>query len=135
MAKNTMKFDLKGVSDLLERIQKVGGNIDAAAEKALVESAKPFVEDLKSGIKKHRRTGLTEASLNDPTQLQREGNQLTLNVGFDLGKGGLPALFLEYGTPRMKPEPFIRPSIQRNQSKARKIQQAVLNQILEDLKP
>ena len=24
MAKNTMKFDLKGVSDLLERIQKVG---------------------------------------------------------------------------------------------------------------
>lgn len=135
MAKNTMKLDLKGVSDLLERIQKVGGNIDAAAEKALVESAKPFVEDLKSGIKKHRRTGLTEASLNDPTQLQREGNQLTLNVGFDLGKGGLPALFLEYGTPRMKPESFIRPAIQRNQPKARKIQQEILSQILEDLKP
>lgn len=135
MAKNTMKLDLKGVSDLLERIQKVGGNIDAAAEKALVESAKPFVEDLKSGIKKHRRTGFTEASLNDPTQLQREGNQLTLNVGFDLGKGGLPALFLEYGTPHMKPDPFIRPNIQLNQSKARKIQQEILSQILEDLKP
>ncbi len=135
MAKNTMKLDLKGLSDLLERIQKVGGNIDAAAEKALVESAKLFVEDLKSGIKKHRRTGLTEASLNDPTQLQREGNQLTLNVGFDLGKGGLPALFLEYGTPSIKPEPFIRPAIQHNQPKARKVQQEILSQILEDLKP
>lgn len=135
MAKNSMKLDLRGVSDLLERIQKVGGNIDAAAEKTLVESAKPFVEDLKSGIKKHRRTGLTEASLNDPIQLQREGNQLTLNVGFDLGKGGLPALFLEYGTPHMKPESFIRPAIQRNQTKARKIQQEILSQILEDLKP
>ena len=93
MAKSSMKLDLRGVSDLLERIQKVGGNIDAAAEKALLESAKPCVEDLKSGIKKHRRTGLTE------------------------------------------PEPFIRPAIQRNQAKARKIQQEILSQILEDLKP
>ena len=50
MAKNTMKLDLNGFKELLERIQKAGGNIDAAAEKALVESAKPFMEDLKTGI-------------------------------------------------------------------------------------
>jgi len=134
MAKNAMKLDLSGVKELLVRIQKAGGNIDAAAEKAIVESAKPFLNDLKVGIKKHRRTGLTEASLNDPTQIEREGNRLTLNVGFDLGKGGLPALFIEHGTPHMKPEPFIQPAIQRNQAKARKIQQTILTQILEDLK-
>ena len=45
MAKNTMKLDLNGFKELLERIQKAGGNIDTAAEKALVESAKPFMED------------------------------------------------------------------------------------------
>jgi len=135
MAKNTMKLDLSGFKELLERIQKVGGNIDAAAEKALIESAKPFVEDLKTGIKKHHRTGLTEASLNDPTQIQREGNRLTLNVGFDLGKGGLPALFLEYGTPHMKADPFIQRSIQRNQSISRKIQKELLTKILKELEP
>ena len=135
MAKNTMKLDLNGFKELLERIQKVGGNIDAAAEKALVESAKPFMEDLKTEIKKHHLTGLTEASLNDPTQIERDGNRLTLKVGFDLGKGGLPALFLEYGTPRMKAEPFIQSSIQRNQSKSRKIQKELLTKILKELEP
>jgi len=133
MAKNTMKLDLNGFKELLERIQKAGGNIDAAAEKALVESAKPFMEDLKTGIKKHHRTGLTEASLNDPTQIEREGNRLTLKVGFDLGKGGLPALFLEYGTPRSKAEPFIQQAIKRNQAKARKIQKEILTKILKEL--
>ena len=135
MAKNTMKLDLNGFKELLERIQKAGGNIDAAAEKALVESAKPFMEDLKTGINKHHQTGLTEASLNDPTQIERDGNRLTLKVGFDLGKGGLPALFLEYGTPRMKAEPFIQSSIQRNQSKSRKIQKELLSKILKELEP
>ena len=135
MAKNTMKLDLNGFKELLERIQKAGGNIDTAAEKALTESAKPFMEDLKTGIKKHHRTGLTEASLKVPTQIQREGNRLTLNVGFDLGKGGLPALFLEFGTPRMKADPFIQPAIQRNQSRSRKIQKELLAKILKELKP
>ena len=135
MAKNTMKLDLNGFKELLERFQKAGGNIDAAAEKALTESAKPFMEDLKTGIKKHHRTGLTEASLKVPTQIEREGNRLTLNVGFDLGKGGLPALFLEFGTPRMKADPFIQPAIQRNQSRSRKIQKELLAKILKELKP
>lgn len=135
MAKNTMKLDLNGFKELLERIQKAGGNIDTAAEKALVESAKRFMEDLKNGIKKHHRTGLTEASLNDPTQIEREGNRLTLKVGFDLGKGGLPALFLEYGTPRVKAEPFIQSAIQRNQAKSRKIQKELLSKILKELVP
>lgn len=135
MSKNTMKLDLNGVKELLERLQKAGGNIDAAAEKALVESAQPFMEDLKRGIQKHHRTGLTEASLKDPTQIEREGNRLTLNVGFDLGKGGLPALFIEHGTPRIKPQPFIQPAIRKNQTKSRKIQQAVLTKLLKEIEP
>ena len=51
MGKNSMKLDLTGFNTMLESIQKAGGQIEKAAEKALTESATPFYEDLKVGIK------------------------------------------------------------------------------------
>jgi HK97 gp10 family phage protein len=117
---------------MLERIKKAGGSIEQAAEKALKESAKPFYDDLQAGIKEHYDTGDTELSLRT-TNVKWEGNVATLKVGFDMNKGGLPALFIEYGTPRQKAKPFIRPAITRNKPKARKIQQKVLSDILKEL--
>lgn len=133
MANNSMKLDLGEFTGMLERIQKAGGSIERAAEKALSDSAKPFYDDLKAGIAKHRRTGLTEKSLLDQNNIQWEANRVTLKVGFDMSKGGLPAMFIEYGTPKMAPDPFIQPAIKRNQPKAKKIQQQVLSEILEGL--
>ena len=133
MAKNSMKLDLGAFTGMLEQIQKAGGSIERAAEKALSESAKPFYDDLKAGIAKHRKSGLTEKSLLDPNNIVWDGNRVTLKVGFDMSKGGLPALFIEYGTPKQTPDPFIQPAIKRNQPKAKKIQQQVLSEILEGL--
>lgn len=142
MGKNSMKLDLSGFNDMLERIQKAGGSIEKAAEKALSESAKPFYQDLKAGIEKHQRSGLTEKSLLDPNNIKWDGNRVTLKVGFDMSKGGLAALFIEYGVNRLskkgkavvqKPDPFIQPAIRKNQSKARKIQQEELSKILEEI--
>lgn len=133
MAKNSMKLDLSGFKEMLENIQKAGGKIEDAAEKALSESAQPFYEDLKEGIKKHRLTGLTEDSLQNPQNIVWEGNRVSLKVGFNMKTGGLPALFIEYGTPRQKAEPFIQPAIRKNQPKSRKIQQTTLHDILKEL--
>lgn len=127
-----MKLDLKGLEEMLERIKRAGGNIEQAAEKALKESAEPFYDDLQAGIKEYHDTGDTELSLRT-TNVKWEGNVATLKVGFDMKKGGLPALFIEYGTPKQKPRPFIRPAITRNKPKARKIQQKVLSDILKEL--
>lgn len=132
MSRNRMKLDLQGFSGLLERIQRAQGEIDQAATHALERGAEPFVADLKAGIAKHRQTGLTESSLNEP-KVVRDGHRLTLNAGFDLAHGGLPALFLEYGTPRMKPDPFIQKALKRNQKTARSIQESTLTKILEGL--
>lgn len=134
MSKNKMKLDMSGFSELLERIQKANGDIDQAAKIALEEGAKPFIQDLKIGIQKHHRTGLTERALSSDPEVSKEGNRLSLEVGFNLRQGGLPALFIEYGTPKMKPDPFIQPAIKRNQSKARKIQEESLMKILEGLR-
>ena len=133
MGKNSMSLDLSGFTGMLERIQKAGGDIDKAAEKALSESAKPFYDDLKDGIRKHHKMGFTEASLLDPNGATWDGNRITLKVGFDMSKGGVPALFIEYGTPKQAPEPFIQPAITKNKSKAKKIQQRILGEILGEL--
>lgn len=117
---------------MLERIRNAGGSIEKAAEAALVEGTKPFHEDLKKGIAKHYLTGLTEKALQE-NEVKWEGNVATLEAGFKISKGGLPALFIEYGTPKQKADPFIRPAIESNTPKARRIQKQTLLKILEEL--
>jgi HK97 gp10 family phage protein len=132
MMANSIKLNLKGLDELLERIKKAGGSIEQAAEKALVESAEPFFDDLKAGIAEHRLTGETERSLRK-NKVEWEGGKASVKIGFDINNGGLPALFVEYGTPTQKAQPFIRPAIVKNKPKAKRIQQTVLNNILKDL--
>lgn len=127
-----MKLDIKGLEDMLERIKKAGGKIEQATEKALKESAKPFYDDLQAGIQAHYKTGDTELSLRS-TNVEWNGNVASLKVGFDMNRGGLPALILEYGSPKQPARPFIRPAITRNKPKAKKIQQKVLGDILKEL--
>ncbi len=135
MGKNSLKLELTGVDQLLNQIQKIGGDVNQAAERAILASAKPFHQDLKQAIKKHKRSGLTESTLKSPTNIKLQGNQCSLDVGFHIKSGGLPALFLEYGTPRMKAQPFIRPAINRNKKNAKQVQQQAIEQLLKDLKP
>jgi HK97 gp10 family phage protein len=135
MSKNSLKLELTGVEELLQSIEKMGGDINQAAEKAILASAKPFHQELKLAIKKHRRSGLTEATLHEPTKVHWEGNRCSLQVGFNLKAGGLPALFLEYGTPRMKARPFIRPAINRSRKNMKAIQQKTLSELLKEITP
>lgn len=129
---NSMKLDTKGIEALLERIKKAGGSIEQATEKALTESAEPFFDDLRAGIAKHRLTGETESSLRK-NRVEWEGGKASIKIGFNINNGGLPALFVEYGTPTQKAQPFIRPAITKNKPKAKRIQQAILNNMLKDL--
>lgn len=135
MAKNSMKLTLTGVEDLLQTLQKMGGDVNQAAEKAILTSAEPLAQELKTNIKKHRRSGLTESTLKEPHQVRWKGNRCFLEVGFNIQEGGLPALFLEYGTPRQPARPFIRPAIERCKKKAPTIQQNVLRELLKEIQP
>ena len=135
MSKNSLKLELTGVEELLLSIEKMGGDINQAAEKAILDCAKPFHQELKLAIKKHRRSGLTEATLHEPIKVHWVGNRCSLQVGFNLKAGGLPALFLEYGTPRMKARPFIRPAINRSRKNMKAIQQKTLSELLKEITP
>lgn len=73
-------------------------------KKALVETHKVVTPKLEAEIKKHKRTGATEQSLVREPHINVEGTLVSVDIGFDLDKGGLPSLWLMHGTPRQKPD-------------------------------
>ena len=135
MSKNSLTLSLSGVEALLKEIETMGGSVNDAAEKAILASAQPFTQDLKLAITKHKRTGLTEKALSSPQHVMWEGNRCSLQVGFDMVAGGLPAIFLEYGTPRMSARPFIRPAIAKAKRNMVHLQSQALHAIMKELKP
>jgi hypothetical protein len=72
-------------------------------EKALMESKAYVTEKLHQDMKKHHRTGRTEASIDDDSGVEWKGTLASIKVGFKISEGGLPSIFLMYGTPRIEP--------------------------------
>lgn len=101
MSKNKLSIDFKGFAEYAERLEKLGGDLKEAADKALKESKDLVDEQLHEQMKKHHRTGRTEKSIRDDAEVEWSGNVGSVDVGFDIAHGGLPSIFLMYGTPRM----------------------------------
>lgn len=102
MAKNKIGLNFKGFEEYAERLDKLGGDIKKATEKALQETHAYITPNLERDIKPHRKTGRTERSLNRDAKVKWVGSTAEIEVGFKLDEGGLPSIFLMYGTPRMK---------------------------------
>ena len=104
MAKKT-KLSLSGdvFQEYADKLEKLGGNLRGAVERALEESAEYVNDNLERDIKPHRRTGKTEKSLRKDWKVEWQGMTASIPVGFDVTKGGLPSIFLMYGTPKHGP--------------------------------
>ncbi len=139
MAKRKGSFSKKGnfiefygSAELLNKIEDAAGNVNKAVEKALVKSAELPKKDMLDFIRQHKDTGTTEASFVD-NEVKWDGDRLTLKTGFDIKKGGLPALFLDIGTPKIKPSFFVYYAVEKNVNKIKQIQQETLQEILKEL--
>lgn len=101
MSKNKLSIDFKGFEEYAERLEKLGGNLKETVDKALQESAELVNEQLHDEMKRHNRTWDTDKSIRDDARVEWSGNIGSIDVGFDIAHGGLPSIFLMYGTPRM----------------------------------
>lgn len=101
-----LKFD--GVAELSEQIDKLGGDLKKTTEAALAFIPGEVTPKLRAAMAKHTRygqgtAGKTAQSLVEGQQVQWNGSVASIAVGFDLKKGGMPSIFLMYGTPRHAP--------------------------------
>ena len=117
-----------GVSDLLKKIEAAGGNVDNACKKAVDESLKIVGAEMQDFMSKHKVSGDTIKSYEQVPAVVTDG---TINavVGFNAKKGGLPAIFLDVGTPKQKPYFWKYYAVNNNTKRLQEIQHATLNEI------
>lgn len=125
-------FELYGVSELLKKIEAAGGNVDEACKKAVDRSLKIVGDDMQKFMNGHRRTGETMSSFQQVPATVKNG-KIEAVVGYDT-KDGLPAIFLDVGTPRQEPHFFRYYAVNNNSAQLKEAQHTALNEILGGLK-
>ena len=126
-------IEMYGVSDLLKSIEKAGGKVDVAVKKAVDESLKIVGADMQNFMSGHRDTGDTMASYEQIPAVAK-GDKVEANVGYNIKKGGLPAIFLDVGAPNHTPHFYRYYAVENNRARIEEVQRAALNEILEGLK-
>lgn len=97
MARFRVEFD--GLNELIERITKLDGNVKNVTEKALKATHAHITPKLHEDMKPHNRSGArTEKSIQDNPKITWAGDVASVDIGFDIGNGGLASVFLMYGT-------------------------------------
>jgi hypothetical protein len=101
------KFGLqfKGWEEMMTNLDELSHfGVLEGTKKALTETHKVVTPKLEAEIRKHRLTGATEASLVREPRINVVGTMVSIDIGFDLDKGGLPSIWLMHGTPRITPD-------------------------------
>ena len=101
-SKNKITLSFPGMKETLDKFEKMNGALGPAVTEALQESYNYVTSHLEDQIEQHHRTGRTAESLLRNEKVQVEGTTYFINVGFDVGNGGLASIFLMYGTPKHK---------------------------------
>lgn len=138
MSKN-FALDFSGFLDLAERISEAGG--DDALKKATENALKATDEYLTAEIEKamrssphnFERTGKTAGSLDKNYDVEWTGTVAKAKVGFKISEGGLPSIFLAYGTPHIDPDTKLKNAMKGTGSykkEIEEIQKAEFNKVM-----
>lgn len=102
MAKNKIGLQLEGFEELMAKLDALDGDLKKVTNECLDVAHEIITPKLHQAMKKHHQTGDTEKSIVDHSSVNWEGTTADIDVGFKIRNGGLPSIFLMYGTPRMK---------------------------------
>lgn len=105
MAKVAVEF--AGFDEVLKKLNKLGADTKQITEDALQKSFDIVTKKAEAAIAKPNlpaggkfSTGRTEESLTRTLDVTWTGTEASAPVGFNIKKGGLPSIFMMYGTPR-----------------------------------
>lgn len=102
MARNRMGLEFKGFSEVMEKYKKLGGDLSKITEKCLEFIPDEINPNLRADMTRHHSKKVVK-SISTDRKIEWEGLKASVKVGFDLKKGGLPSIFLMYGTAKHVP--------------------------------
>ena len=127
-------IELYGISELLKKIERAGGRADLAVKKCVENSLEQVGMKMQLFMMEHRVSDDTYSSFEIlPVKLNKNG-KVQSSVGYNVDKGGLPAIFLDVGTPNQQPKFFRYYAINNSRKELEQIQKATLEEILEALR-
>lgn len=107
--KSKLAFNFDEMYDLAEKLENAGGDLQKAADRALRATHDHITSNLGSNITRHVLSGDTKESLQQsPSVVWESPLKAHVNIGFNLEKGGLPSIFLMWGTPKMKKDAKLK---------------------------
>lgn len=105
MAKMSLEF--AGFDAVRRKLNKLGADTKTIADEALIKTHEIVTEKADKAITTANlpaggkySTGRMKNSLQRTPKVSWKGTEGSVNVGFDIRKGGLPSIFMMYGTPR-----------------------------------
>lgn len=100
MAKVKLGLELDGFEELIDKLERLNGDVKEVVEGSLRVAGNTVASNLQTAMRKHNRTGETAGSIVKKAKVKWEGSTAEADVGFQFPEG-LPSIFLMYGTPRM----------------------------------
>lgn len=106
-----LELDFPMLETLQRKLEEVDGALDSAVTTALEDSNALIAQQLEAAMSKHRRTGKTQSTILKNTDVLKANTEYSANTGFKISEGGLPSIFLMYGT-TVHGQPHIQPDIE-----------------------
>ena len=114
--KSKCKVTFTGFEEILQDIEKLGGDMPKVIEKAVLKSGEIATQEYLKVIDQHRYSGITEETLKTDLEIKNDGKTISLQTGFNIDKGGVASIFLDrVGTPSKKPLKYNQ-KIKRNKA-------------------
>ncbi len=150
-----MRLQVKGFDEMLERVKRAGGNVDAAARQCMEQSVRVLESNLK---KEAEASGAPTSTVSH--SVTSNGNRISGETGWKLGEydssnpsEGYEAMFTEFGTGRYsargkgkdrqtaaghnrgstEPRPFMAAARKKSAKPIRAIQEETLQNIVKEL--
>lgn len=139
MARNKLSVEFTGYEVLKKQLDQIGGNATRRAiEGALKASQQVVAKKADTAMSKHIRTGTTKRAILKNGDVTWMGDIASIDVGFDIDNGGLPSIFLMYGT-KLHGQPHITPDRElynavygaKTRREVRSVQEDVLYKVIE----
>lgn len=142
--KNFVGLQFSGFEELIEKFDKLGGDIMKATEEAFKESQKAVVPDIEKAMQESNlpaegeySTGQTEKSIIRSSDVMWDGMTASIDIGFDMitPEGvSLTSVFLIYGTPKQAPVPGLYEAIygKKTKNKIAAIQKEIFDKAIKE---